>query len=127
MKIASLITRYLLALVFLIFGLNGFLNFIPMPPPTGLALQFFTALSGSHYMVVVFLLELISALLLLTNLYVPLSLTLLAPVIVNILLFHAFMAPAGLPLGIVLLLLWIVTALSVRSAFSGLFVRKAAN
>jgi hypothetical protein len=125
MKIASLIARYLLGLIFLIFGLNGFFHFIPMPPPTGLAGQYMGALFVSKYLVVVFLLELIPAILLLVNRYVPLALTLLGPVIVNIFLFHAFLAPSGLPLAVVVVILWGLVAWSVRPAFAGLFVQKA--
>lgn len=125
MKIVSLIARLLLGFLFLVFGLNGFLHFIPMAPPPGLAGQFLGALAASHYVVVIFLLQLVPAILLLANRYVPLALTLLGPIIVNIFFFHALMAPAGLPLAVVVILLWIVTALSVRSAFAGLFQSKA--
>jgi len=69
--------------------------------PTGLAGQYIGALSQSHYLTVVFLLELIPGVLLLFNRYVPLALTVLAPVIVNIVLYHVFMEPAGLPMAIV--------------------------
>lgn len=121
MKTAALIARYLLGLIFLVFGLNGFLNFIPMPPPSGTAGQFVGALFVSHYLTVVFLLELIPAVLLLINRYVPLGLTLLAPIIVNILLFHSFMDAGGLPLALTVTVLWIIVAFSVRPAFAGIF------
>jgi hypothetical protein len=121
MKTASLTARLLLGMIFLGFGLNGFLHFIPMPPPTGLAAQFFGAIFASGLWVAIFLLQIIPAVLLLINRYVPLALTLLGPVIVNILFFHAFMAPAGLPLALLVAALWIVVYLSVRSAFAGLF------
>jgi uncharacterized membrane protein YphA (DoxX/SURF4 family) len=125
MRIAGLVARYLLGLIFLVFGANGFLHFIPMPPPTGVAGQFMGALFVSHVLVVVFLLELIPAILLLVGRYVPLALVLLGPVIVNIVLFHAFMAPSGLPLAIVVVILWLLTAWSVRWAFEGIFKQKA--
>jgi hypothetical protein len=121
MKITALIARILLGLVFLVFGLNGFLHFIPMPPPEGVAAQFLGALFVSHFLVVVFLLQLIPAILLLVNRYVPLALTLLGPVLANIVLFHVFMAPAGLPLPIILSVLWLVVAYRHRAAFAGLF------
>jgi putative oxidoreductase len=121
MKIITVIARFLLGLIFLVFGLNGFLHFIPSSPPSGTAGQFVGALFVSNYLVVVFLLQLISAVLLLTNRYVPLALTLLAPIIVNILLFHALMAPSGLSLALVVTVLWIFVFLSVRSSFGGLF------
>ena len=92
-----------------------------MPPMTGLALQFMVALSASHFMVVVFLLQIISAILLLLNRYVPLGLTLLGPVLVNILLFHLCMAPSGLPLPVVLAILWCLVFYRHRAAFTGIF------
>jgi putative oxidoreductase len=121
MKIAALVSRLLLGLVFLVFGLNGFLHFIPAGPmPTGPAGQFIGALFASHYVVPIFLLQLVSAVLFLLNRYVPLALTLVAPVIVNIVLFHALMAPSGFPLAILVTALWILVALSVRPAFAGI-------
>jgi putative oxidoreductase len=125
MKIASLIARYLLGIIFLVFGANGFLHFIPMPPPTGLAGQYMGALFVSHFLVVVFLLELIPAILLLAGRYIALALVLLGPVIVNIFLFHAFLAPSGLPLALVVVVLWLLVFASVRSAFNGIFQAKA--
>jgi putative oxidoreductase len=124
MKIASTVARYLLGFIFLVFGLNGFLHFIPMPPPPGVAGQFMVALFLSHELVVIFLLQLIPAILLLINRYVPLALTLLAPVIVNIVLFHAFMAPSGLPMALFVTILWILVAVSFRSAFAGIFQQR---
>lgn len=122
MKITFTAARTLLGLIFTVFGLNGFLHFLPMQAmPEGVALQFVTALAASHYMAVVFALQLGTGVLLLANRYVPLALTLLAPVIVNIVLFHLLMAPAGLPLAIVVTILWMLTAYSVRPAFQALF------
>lgn len=128
MKIASTVARYLLGLIFFVFGLNGFLHFIPTPPPAGVAGQFFAALYLSHYLVVIFLLQIGPAVLLLLNRYVPLALTLLGPIVVNILFFHLLMAPSGLPLAFTVVILWTIVALSVRSAFRGLFQKTyAAN
>lgn len=120
MRKAFTAARILTGLIFLVFGLNGFLNFIPMPPPAGVAAQFMGALFVSHYLVVIFLAQLIPAVLLLLNRYVPLALAVLAPVVVNILCFHAFMAPAGLPLAFLVAVLWLVTFIGVRSAFAGI-------
>jgi putative oxidoreductase len=126
MKTVFLIARLLLGLLFFVFGLNGFLQFIPMGPmPAGLAGQFAGALVQSHYMAVVSALQLIAGAFLLVNRYVPLALTVLAPVIVNIVLFHAFMAPTGLPLAIAASTLWIVAAYQVRSTFTGLLQARA--
>ncbi len=126
MKIAVSIARILLGMLFLVFGLNGFLHFIPLPPPTGLAGQYMGALFVSHYLTVVFLLQVIGGALLLANRFVPLALTLLGPVLVNILLFHSFMAPAGLSLALVTTLLWLVVFSGVRRAFTGIFAQQVA-
>jgi uncharacterized membrane protein YphA (DoxX/SURF4 family) len=124
MKIASTIARVLLGLIFATFGSNGFLNFIHMPPPTGLAGQFLGVLFVTHYLVLVFLLQLLACALLLANRFVPLALALLAPVIVNILLFHCLMAPEGLPLACATVLLWAIVFYTKRSAFAGLFAAR---
>lgn len=126
MRIAAHIARVLLGLMFLVFGLNGFLHFISQPPPpAGTASQFLRALGASHYMVPVFALQLIGGVLLLANRFVPLALVLLGPIIVNILLYHSLMAPAGLPPGVVALVLWSVVFYSVHSAFAGVFAMRA--
>jgi putative oxidoreductase len=124
MKIAALISRILLGLLFTVFGLNGFLHFIPMKPPTGLAGQYMGALFVSHYLVVVFLLQLIGGVLLLLNRFVPLALLLLGPVIVNILLFHSFMAPEGLPIALFAMVLWLIVFAGVRQVFAGVFAHR---
>jgi hypothetical protein len=82
--------------VLVVLGMNGFLNFMSMGPVPALAGQFAGALIESHYMAVVLTLEVLSGRLLLTNSYGLLATTFIAPVVVNILLFHIFMAPAGL-------------------------------
>jgi putative oxidoreductase len=120
MKILTTISRFLLALIFLVFGLNGFLHFIPMPPPTGVAGQFMGAMFVTKYLMFVFAIQMIGAVLLLINRLVPLGLTLLAPVIVNILLFHSLMAPSGLGLALFVAILWGIVFASVRSAFAGI-------
>ena len=121
MRTASVIARYLAGLIFLVFGLNGFLNFIPLPPPGGVAGQFMGAMYASHFLWVIFGFQLVAAVLLLVNRYVPLAVAILAPVIVNILFFHALMAPSGLPLALFVAVLWAVIFVDVRPAFSGLF------
>jgi uncharacterized membrane protein YphA (DoxX/SURF4 family) len=124
MKIAELIARILLGLVFFVFGLNGFLNFIHGPLPTGLAGEFVDALIKSHYVLVVSALQVVGGALLLVNRYVPLALTLLGPVIVNILLFHLLLNHAGLPLAIVVAILWCIIAYRQRQYFASLFVQQ---
>src|ERR1700690_1196779 len=117
MKTASAIARYLAGAIFLVMGLNGFLNFIPLPPPVGVAGQFMAALYVSHYLWVIFAFQVIGGLLLLVNRYVPLAVALLAPLLVNILTFHVLMAPAGLPMALFVAILWVAIFIQVRPAF----------
>src|SRR5208282_5565719 len=121
MRTTSTIARYLAGVIFLVFGLNGFLHFIPLPPPAGVAGQFMGALYVSHYLWVIFGFQVIAGVLLLINRYVPLAVAVLAPVIVNILCFHALMAPSGLPLALFVAVLWALIFVDVRTAFAGLF------
>jgi putative oxidoreductase len=121
MRTVSVIARYLAGVIFFIMGLNGFLNFIPLPPPGGIAGQFMGALYVSHYLWVIFAFQVIAGVLLLANRYVPLAVAVLAPVIVNILVFHASMAPSGLPMALFVAALWAAIFIDVRPAFSGLF------
>jgi putative oxidoreductase len=124
MKTMYLVSRLLLGLIFTVFGLNGFLHFIPMPPPTGVAAQFLGALFVSHFLAVVFAAQLAGGILLLVNRYVPLALTILGPVVVNVVLFHLLMEPGGLPLAIVTAALWSLVFGSVRGAFAGIFAAR---
>jgi putative oxidoreductase len=126
MKIAALISRILLGLVFVIFGLNGFFHFIPAQPMPGAAGQFAGAMMTSHSFLAVAAVEVIGGALLLSGQFIPLGLTLLGPVIVNILIFHIFMAPTGLPIAVVTALLWFIVFAYVRSAFAGIFAQHAA-
>jgi putative oxidoreductase len=121
MKILNHVSRFLLGFIFLVFGLNGFLHFIPMPPPSGVAGQFLGSMFVTKYLLFVFAIQLIGGVLLLINRYVPLALTILGPIIVNILLFHSLMNPAGLGLALFVTILWGVVFASVRSAFAGIF------
>ncbi len=96
----------LLGLIFFVFGLNGFFHFLPMPELPQPASDFMGALVASGYfMVVLKLVEVISGLLLLIRKLPALALVLLAPVVANIFLFHLFLAPSGLPLAVLLVVL----------------------
>jgi putative oxidoreductase len=119
MKTLTIIARGFLGLIFVTFGSNMFLHFIPMPPPTGQAGAFFGAMFMTHFIYVVATVQVIGGLLLFTR-YVPLALTLLGPVIVNILSFHAFMAPSGLPLASVVAALALFLLWRHREHFAGL-------
>ena len=101
MKIVTIIARVLLGLAFVVFGLNGFLHFIPAPPPSGVAGQFATLLSTTGYMNVVAFLQIIGGLLVFLGIFVPLGLTILAPIIVNILIFHLCFDPKTILPGVV--------------------------
>lgn len=122
MKVLIVIARVLLGLVFVVFGLNAFLPFIPMSPPEGMAGEFMQALMASHYFYVVALLQIVGgALCLISGRLVPLGLMLLGPVIVNILLFHIFLEPKGLPMAIGVSVLSLFLLWAYRQAFAGLF------
>ncbi len=125
MKIAATIARYLLGLMFLVFGSNMFLNFIPTGPmPTGLAGQFTVALFAARYFYVVGAIMVISSILLLVNRYVGLGLTLLGPVLFNILTFHLLMNPGGVGAGAFATLLWLLVAWEHRAVFARLFAAR---
>jgi putative oxidoreductase len=126
MKIAVLIARILVGLTFFVFGLNGFLGFIPKPPlPAGLAGQFQVVLFQSHYVWFVSGFQLVGGVLLLVNRYVVLALTILGPVIVNILLYHLLLDHTGAIVAVVVTLLWGLLVFRYRQYFSGLFVQRA--
>jgi len=125
MKTSALIARVLLGLLFLVFGLNGFLHFIPAPPPSGLAAQFLGAMFVSHYLNVVFALQIVGGTLLLANRFVPAALTILAPLLVNIALFHAFLSPTGYAPAVIAVALWSVVFVRERGAFRPLLVAKS--
>jgi len=123
MKAISTVARWLLAMVFIVFGLNGFLHFIPQPPPSSeLAGQYFTVMAASHYLTVVFILQLAAGVLVLFPRTVPLALTIAGPLIVNILLFHLLMDPAGIIPGLIVTILWFLIFWKFRAAFRGVLV-----
>lgn len=128
MKIIATVARYLLGLVFTVFGLNGFLNFIHQPPPPNpLAMQFLMSVSQSHFAAFFFAIQLLGGLLLLSGYYVPLALTLLAAELYNILAFHVTLAPASIAPGLVACVLWVLVFLQYRGSFNGIFSAKPAT
>src|SRR5260221_14487231 len=118
-RYAPTAARLLLGLIFLVFGLNGFLQFIPQPPVPGKAGVFAGALAASGYMFPLIKgVEVVAGVLLLSNRFVPLALAILAPGVVNIVLFHAVLAPGGLGVSLFVLALELFTAWSYRSAYA---------
>ena len=125
MKTASTVARYLLGVIFFVFGLNGFLNFIHQPPPTNpLAIQFFVSISSSHFAAFFFAVQLIGSLLLLSGFFVPLALTLLAAELYNILAFHLTLAPASIAPALVASALWVLVFLQYRASFKGVLAAR---
>jgi hypothetical protein len=121
LKIAATISRYLLGLVFLVFGANKIVPFMPTGPlPGGAAGQFMGALFSTKYLLFVGLIEAAGGILLLINRYVPLALTLLGPIIVNILLTGILMTHMALGSGIVVAILWFIVFWQHRAAFEGI-------
>jgi len=112
------VVRLLLGLMFLVFGLNGFLNFMPAPKDMPQDIMTVSgALMKAGYMTVVSGTEVLVAVLLLLNRFVPLALALLAPIVVGIITFHIFLAPATIGPGIVVLVMELYLAWAYRSAF----------
>ena len=128
MKIVTAIARYLLGILFLVFGSNAFLHFIPTGPmPPGLMGQFAGALAASGYVYVIGFFQVVPALLLLVNRFVPLAVTLLGPMIFNILVVHVLMAPASIAPGALAAILWFILFWHVFPALSGIFQVKVEN
>jgi putative oxidoreductase len=125
MKIVVVIARVLLGLMFVFFGLNGFLNFLPAPPLTGLPGTFLGALMTSHYVYLVCAVQVLGGLLFLVNQFLPLGLALLAPVIANIVTYHLTMQRGGAQLAIVATILWVFLAWKFRAYFAPLATRNA--
>lgn len=104
MKIVKIIATYLLALPFLVFGLNFFFNFIPTPPMEGEAAAFIGVLVSTGFFAFLKVIEILLSIMLMVNFRRALALVLLAPIALNILLFELFIA--GTPgIGILLVLL----------------------
>src|SRR5438105_9037922 len=121
MKILTIIARVFLGLVFIFFGSNAFLRFLPMPPlPEGVAGLYLKAFFDSGYVYVIGGMQLLSGLMLLIGRFVPLGLTILGAIIFNIWAFHILMAPEGFPPAVVVTLLWVFLIWRYRESFAGL-------
>jgi len=126
MKITTLVARLLLGLIFFIFGLNGFLQILPLPEHLGPAGDFLGALAATGYFFPFLkILEILCGALLLANFFVPLSLAVLAPIVVNIFLFHCFLEPSGVLLPSVIILLELFLVAQHKKSFQALFQAKS--
>jgi uncharacterized membrane protein YphA (DoxX/SURF4 family) len=121
MRVATVIARVLLGLIFLVFGSNAFLHFLPMPAlPQGVTGEYLHSFFASGYVYVIGALQVIGGLLLLIGRFVPLGLTILGGIIVNIWIFHLLMAPEGVPPAIVVTILELFLIWRYRDAFKGI-------
>jgi hypothetical protein len=127
MKVVVVIARVLLGLMFVFFGMNGFLNFLPAPPLTGLPGAFLGALMTSHYLYFVCAVQVLGGILLVVNQFLPLGLALLAPVIANIVAYHLTMERSGAQLAILATILWAFLAWKFRAYFAPLATRNAVS
>jgi uncharacterized membrane protein YphA (DoxX/SURF4 family) len=122
------VARVLMGLIFFVFGLNGFLNFIPQPStpmPEG-AVAFIGALMKTGYMIrLIAATELIVGVLLLSNRFVPLALAVIAPVVVNIIAFHIFLSSMGLVVAVLVLALELYLAWAYRNAYRSMLAKRA--
>jgi uncharacterized membrane protein YphA (DoxX/SURF4 family) len=124
-SLVSTLARVAFGLIFTVFGLNGFFHFLPQPPIEGTALQFIGGLAATGYFFPLLKgTEVLAGLALLSGRYVPLALTVLAPISINIFAYHAFLA-GGLALPIVILALHLYLAWHNRAAFRSVLEAKA--
>ena len=125
---AKTAARLALGAIFTVFGLNAFLHFIPQPPPSGLAAVFVGGLGASGYLFPLLKgTEVLVGLALLSNRFVPLALTVLAPIVVNIVAFHAFLAPAGIAMPLVIVALGLYLAYTERAVFAPILQAKSSE
>ena len=119
-------TRLLFGLAFLIFGINGFLQFMPNPPVTAEAGALLGAFAKTGYFFpIVKIIEILVGVLLLLNFFAPLAIVLISPILVGITTIHLFLNPAGIPIMIFLHALHAFLAYSYRSNYQGLLTKKA--
>ncbi len=128
MKIASLIARILLGALFVFGGSNHLFNFVPAQPlPPGAAGQFLAGMTGTGYLDFIGVMEVVGGLLIIVQQFVPLGLTILGPIVFNILVIEALIMPKAIPIALVMVILWVLGAWPLRSVFFPLLQRKPAN
>ncbi len=122
MKIAAVILRTLLGLAFVVFGLNAFLNFMPVPPLTGAVADFFKAVAmETNFMKAVAAFQILGGLLTISGRLTPLGLTILGPILVNILIYHVTFGAPGLGMAAIFALVYLFLVYVYRANFAGLF------
>jgi putative oxidoreductase len=121
LKYIILTTRLLQGLLFFVFGLNNILHFIPMPAPSGDALIWMQIMAGHGWFTFIGVLMVVAGLLLLVGRFVPLAIVILAPIIVNIMLYHTLLWPHGIALGIVVTVLELILLVAYHRSFLPLF------
>jgi putative oxidoreductase len=117
MKVVTIIARLLLGLLFAVLGSNAFLHFLPMPPMTGHSGEFMGALNSTGYLQAIAAFQVIGGLILIVGRFVPLGLTLLGPIIVNILFYHIFLDRSGMPMALVVCAIFLFLVWQYRSSF----------
>jgi uncharacterized membrane protein YphA (DoxX/SURF4 family) len=123
MKIATVIVRAVLGLMFVVFGSNGFLKFMPMPQMSGHPAEFIGSMAATGYLQFIAAFQVLGGALLLIGRYVPLGLTLLGPIVANIVIYHLCMDRAGMPMAFIVAALSVFLLWRYRDAFAGLLRR----
>lgn len=122
MKIAVLITRIVLGLIYLVFGFNFFLHFIPLPAMPGPGGDFESALfKAGYFFPFMKVIEIVTGIALLINKYTAFFVLIIFPVTVNIFLFHAFLGPEGLTMALPMLLINLFLGYAYRKYYTGIF------
>ena len=128
MQKAGIVSRYLLGLIYFVFGLNGFLQFLPMPPMEGIPAQLMGGFAATGYFFPLLKgTEVLGGLALLTGMYAPLALVILAPITLNIFMFHFFLTPGQWGMAAFMVVLHGLAAKSFWAAYQPLLVARAAK
>ena len=122
MEKITLVSRILLGLIFVIFGLNGFINFLPAFSMSIEGVNFMSALMQTGYLLpLIYFLLIVCGALLLLGMYLPLSVLLLLPIVVNIILFHVFLSMEGIIIAMIILVLEVILVISYKELYLTLF------
>src|ERR1700751_4285470 len=121
MKILAIIARLLLGLIFAVFGSNAFHPFMPVPPMSGYPAQFFSVMHDTGYLQAIAAFQVVGGLILLIGRFVPVGLTLLGPIIVNIIFYHLFIDHFVNPIAIIAIALEIFLIWHYRANFARIF------